>query len=63
MGIGEKASARTNWKIETKTPAVNRALKEIHNGRSRKIYLPVVSKQGKLFISAWVLSGREENLL
>lgn len=51
MGIGEKASARTNWKIETKTPAVNRALKEIHNGRSRKIYLPVISENKENYLS------------
>lgn len=54
MGIGEKTSARTNWKIETKTLAVSRVLKEIHlrwNGRSRKIYLPIMEENRENYLS------------
>lgn len=53
VGTRERASVRTKWEIETKTPATSRTLKETDlqwNGRSRKIYLPVTGENKERFV-------------
>lgn len=54
LRIGEKTSARTNWKIGTKTLAGSRVLKEIHllwNDRSRKISQPIMGENKENYLS------------